>query len=296
MLDGRRVYVQVPAYRDSELLVTIQSLIETASHPDQLRIAIAWQYGPDESHVEEQLRRYDRVELLKIPACESQGCNWARRLLQNGWSGEPYTLFIDSHHRFVMGWDEQIIGMYEALRLNGIAKPILTAYLPPYNPHADPQGRTECLFKIHVLERYQGLVFRLTGHAIPNWQRLDSPVRAHFTSLHFLFSGGIFNKDIPVDPLIYFFADEVAIALRAYTHGYDIFHPHHNLGWHLYDRSTRVTHWSDHPAWRKKQELSYERLRMLYGGKIRGHDGIGSVRSISDYEHYIGMPLSSGES
>ncbi|MDH5726677.1 MAG: UDP-N-acetylglucosamine-transferase, partial [Nitrospira sp.] len=62
MLDGRRVYVQVPAYRDSELLVTIQSLIETASHPDQLRIAIAWQYGPDESHVEEQLRRYDRVE------------------------------------------------------------------------------------------------------------------------------------------------------------------------------------------------------------------------------------------
>src|SRR5690349_20509893 len=47
-----------------------------------------------------------------------------------------------------------------------------------------------------------------------------------------------------MDPSIYFFVDEIAISLRAYTLGYDLFHPHRILGRHLYNRSTRVTHWS----------------------------------------------------
>ena len=68
-------------------------------------------------------------------------------------------------------------------------------------------------------------------------------VPARFVSLHFLFTEGSFNQEIPFDPAIYFFADEIAIALRAYTLGYDLFHPHRILGWHLYDRTTRATHW-----------------------------------------------------
>ena len=286
-----RIYVQIPAYRDSELVSTLKTLMETANRPHRVRVAVAWQYETGEAHLENQLVQYGGVELIKIPAVESRGCNWARRLLQNGWAGERYTLFLDSHHRFVPGWDDQVIVMLEQLRHAGIKKPIVTAYLPPYNPRTDPHGRTASLFKICLLERHQGMLFRLTGHEINTWRQLSNPVPASFASLHFLFADGFFNREIQFDPLIYFFADEVAIALRAYTHGYDLFHPHRILGWHLYDRSTRVTHWADHPEWKKQQERSCQRLRALFGGQMLGESGIGTTRSIADYEKFIGMQL-----
>jgi hypothetical protein len=288
---ARHVYVQIPAYRDRELLRTLHDLTGTATHPDRLRIAVAWQYGPDEAHLEGQLRSCGNVELIKIPANRSQGCNWARNILQDGWNGEDYTLLLDSHHRFVTGWDEKAISILEGLRESGISKPILSGYLPPYDPHSDPQGRTEMLLKIHLCERHHGMLFRLVGHEIPNWRQLAAPVPAYFASLHFLLADGNFNREVVFDPSIYFFADEVAIALRAFTRGYDLFHPHRILGWHLYDRQTRVTHWQDHPGWRQQEEISHQTLYELYDNRLIGKYGIGEVRAIDDYERFIGMRL-----
>ena len=111
------------------------------------------------------------------------------------------------------------------------------------------------------------MLFRLTGHQIQGRRQLTAPVPAHFASLHFLFANGSFNREIVFDPGIYFFPDEIAISLRAYTWGYDLFHPHRILGWHLYDRSTRITHWADHPEWKMMQEMSCRRLRTA----ARGH-------------------------
>ena len=288
---GGHVYVQIPAYRDRELLRTLQDLTHTAANADRLRIAVAWQYGQDEAHLEDQLRSCGNVELIKIPANRSQGCNWARSILQDGWNGEQYTLLLDSHHRFIPGWDEEAIKIFESLRNSGIAKPILSGYLPPYDPHHDPEGRVATLLGIHLCERHHAMLFRLVGHAIPNWRQLARPVPAHFASLHFLFADGTFNRELPCDPSIYFFADEVAIALRAFTRGYDLFHPHRILGWHLYDRETRVTHWQDHAGWREQEEVSCQTLYELYENRLVGKYGVGGVRTIADYERFIGMPL-----
>jgi hypothetical protein len=191
----------------------------------------------------------------------------------------------------VNGWDEQVVGIFEECEDAGVAKPIVTAYLPPYDPQIDPEGRMVCLFQIRLRERYQDLAFRLAGHAIQGWSDLTRPVEAHLASLHFLFARGEFNREVAFDPSIYFFADEVAIALRAYTHGYDLFHPHRMLGWHLYERATRVTHWSDHPEWEQQEEYSCQRLRELYSGRLVGKYGIGEVRSVADFERFAGIPL-----
>jgi Glycosyltransferase (GlcNAc) len=286
-----RIYVQIPAYRDRELVPTVQDMLRTAADPDRLRIAIAWQCGADEPDVEEALAACGNVEVFRIPAVASRGVNWARSRLQSGWNGEEFTLLVDSHHRFVERWDEQVIAIFNERRRAGVAKPIVTAYLPPYDPHTDPRGRSLCLFRICLCERHRNLAFRLVGHAIPRSHELTAPVPAHFASLHFLFARGEFNRDVPFDPSIYFFADEVAIALRAFTRGYDLFHPHCILGWHLYDRATRVTHWSDHPEWEQQQERSCDRLRELYNGRLTGKYGIGEARTVAEYESFIGLPL-----
>jgi hypothetical protein len=289
-----RVFVQIPAYRDSELLATLEDLMRTAERPQRLRVAVAWQYGEGEVGHEVALRRWDNVELKKIPAARSQGCNWARSLLQQDWDGEEYTLFLDSHHRFAPGWDEQVVRLYQECKARGVPKPILTGYLPPYDPANDPAGRTHSIFKMHVLGRHQGMLFRLTGHEISRWKALVEPVPAQFASLHFLFAAGTFNREVPFDPSVYFFADEVAIALRAFTSGYDLFHPHRVLGWHLYDRLTRTTHWADHPGWRRQNEASCRRLRELFSGTLGGRYGLGEARRLVDYEAFVGMKLIDG--
>jgi UDP-N-acetylglucosamine (GlcNAc):hydroxyproline polypeptide GlcNAc-transferase len=288
---AKRIYVQIPAYRDREIVPTVTDLLRQAARPDQLSVAIAWQYGYGEESMPDVLRQFEQVRLLSVSTELSQGCNWARSQLQAGWDGEMYTLFLDSHHRFVPGWDRLLIEMYENCQRTGIESPILTGYLPPYDPVTDPQGREHVIYRMCVAERLDGMVFRLTGHPVRAPEHLNAPLPAHFTSLHLLFTAGSFNEVVPFDPDIYFFADEIAIALRAFSHGYDLFHPHVVVGWHLYDRSTRVTHWADHPGWREQQTRSLQRLAELFTGSLTGPYGLGSRRNVSDYECYIDMRL-----
>lgn len=286
-----RIYVQIPAYRDRELLPTLRDLMRTAHKPESLRVTVAWQHDETEARLEPALRQWSNVELITIPARSSQGCNWARNLLQRDWQGEPYTLFLDSHHRFAAGWDDAVVGMHEERRRAGFAKPIISGYLPPYDPRNDPAGRTLGLFAITVRERVQGMVFRLVGDPVPRWQELTTPMPTRFVSLHFLFADGAFNREIAFDPSIYFFADEVAIALRAYTSGYDLFAPHRVLGWHLYDRATRITHWADHDDWHARNEASRRRLGALFRGEVTDAYGLGNSRSLADYESFAGTKL-----
>lgn len=286
-----RIYVQIPAYRDNQLQPTLYNLIENSVCKESLRIAVAWQHEDDEILDRDFLRNH-HVELIDIPAQKSRGCNWARSLLQERWMGEKYTLLLDSHHRFVPGWDRELVDMYEGLKSRNISKPIISGYLPVYDPNNDPGARQQTPLKIHFFKRERGLLFRLNGYELDSWQSLSTPVPAHLVSLHFLFTEGFFNEEIEMDPSIYFFADEVAVSLRAYTMGYDIFHPHKILGWHLYNRTTtRVPHWNDHPEWRQQNEKSYSQLTSLFSGNKKGRFGTGSNRTVSSYEEYIGMKL-----
>ena len=285
----KSIYVQIPAYRDTELFPTLRDLFATAADPDGLRVAVLWQ-RPDGETVPERLRHHASLELIEFPHQQSQGCNWARAELQRRWRGEPYTLLLDSHHRFTPSWDRQLITMYDRLRDSGVRKPLITAYLPPYDPRDDPNGRSNDPLQIRALSRERGLLVYLTATAIPLWERLEGPIPARFASLHFVFTSGQFNQEIPHDQDVYFFGDEVVLALRAFTHGYDLFHPHFPVGWHLYDRaSTRTTHWDDHADHVERNERSCERLRDIFLGIAE--ESLGRCRTLAEYEVMIGASL-----
>ena len=42
---------------------------------------------------------------------------------------------------------------------------------------------------------------------------------------HFLFAPGSYVNDVPCDPDLYYSCAEITLAIRAFTHGYDLFHP-----------------------------------------------------------------------
>lgn len=284
------IYVQIPAYRDSELGPTLLDLYRKAARPEAIRVAVMWQKAPDD-RLPPAVRRLPNLELIEVPHERSRGCNWARRTLQRGWRGETYTLFLDSHHRFAPGWDALLKGMHAQLEAGGVERPLITGYLPAYSPEAGLAGRRRSPYRIYPAGREAGLLVRLTSHPIPAWRGLDRPVPAAFASAHLIFARGRFNVDLPWDPSIYFAGDEVAMSLRAHSHGYDMYHPHRVIGWHCYDRRSRVTHWDDHAGWSALQLRSLERLRSLFSGRLRGPYGLGRRRSRKSFEDCLLVPL-----
>ena len=63
-----------------------------------------------------------RFIIIDIPYDKSKGACWARNLIQQYYSGQDYTLQIDSHMRFVERWDEKCIEMVKQLQKNGYKK------------------------------------------------------------------------------------------------------------------------------------------------------------------------------
>jgi hypothetical protein len=237
------------------------------------------------------VHRLNNLEVIPIPAAHSRGPNWARQILQSQYRGEAFTLLLDSHHRFVRGWDTKLLKMYSDLKARGCKKPLITAYLPAYDPRREPHGRGREVLKIYPLRRTDGLLTHLTGHPVTLWKWLKSPIVAEYLSLHFLFADGVFNREILFDPEIYFFGDEVLTGLRAYTWGYDMFHPHRVLGWHLYDRATRVPHWDDHEEWHGSELESFRKMHQVATGLRRLPGYLADTRTIGDYESHLGLRL-----
>jgi hypothetical protein len=285
-----KIYVQIPAYRDSELAPTLLDLYSKAARPDLLRVAVLWQRAKGET-LPAAVRRLPNLELNEVPYTASHGCNWARSILQKGWRDEPFTLLIDSHHRFVRAWDRKLISLHSGLVAKGVKRPLITAYLPNYNPITHPAGKHNRPFKIYPWKWENGLLIHLTSFPVLRPQGRKRSIPADFISMHFVFVRGRFNRDVPCDPQIYFTGDEVAMSLRAYTSGYDLFHPNSVVAWHSYNRQTRITHWSDHAEWHLQHASALKRLRSLFTGRLRGQFGPGRVRSTRKYEQRLSLPL-----
>jgi hypothetical protein len=266
----------------------VLDLYRRATRPSRLRTVVVWQHDAAEA-LDPRVTRLPGLELIDVPARDSQGCNWARRLGQQAWADEPFTLMLDSHHRFVPGWDDLLQGMHDRLRTAGVAKPLLTAYLPAYEPARDPHGRRRAPTRLRAAGRDAGVLTRLVGDPVPHWCPRTAPLPAAFLSLHLVFAAGAFHREVEMDPAVYFTGDEVLTGMRAYTAGYDLYHPHRVVGWHSYDRASRAPHWGGPAEWERRQRASLAVLRGWYR-PATGPAGPG-VRTVADYEAQIGVRL-----
>lgn len=293
------IFIQIASYRDPQLVLTIKDALDNAANPENLVFGIARQYHPDDKF--DDLTAYNndkRFRILDIPYQESKGVCWARHQVQQLYKDEKYTLQIDSHMRFEKNWDIEFIKMITDLQKKGYKKPLLTGYVSSFDPDNDPNARVREPWRM-VFDRFipEGAVFFLP-ETIPDWQSLNEPVTARFYSAHFCFTLGQFSKEVQHNPNYYFHGEEISIAVRAYTHGYDLFHPHKVLIWHEYTRKGRTKQWDDDPKWGDKNSKSHLTNRKLFGmdGETQeGHNGLygfGKERTLKDYEKYAGLLFS----
>lgn len=290
------IFVQIAAYRDNQLVPTLKDMINNAKNPENLKICIAWQHSKDDAWDNlDEFKDDERFTIIDVDYKDSLGVCWARNLVQTKYNNEEYTLQIDSHHRFVKNWDAECLEMLEALKKKGHKKPLLTSYVPSFDPDNDPNGRTNVPWQMNF-DRFipEGAVFFLPG-GIPNWENLKEPVPARFYSAHFCFAPGSFCKEVPHDPNYYFHGEEISIAARAYTCGYDLFHPHKIVCWHEYTRKGRTKQWDDDKKWHEKNTKCHLRNRKLFemDGEKKDIDfgvyDFGKERTLEEYERYAGI-------
>jgi glycosyltransferase involved in cell wall biosynthesis len=294
-----KIFVQIASYRDPQLKLTIDDCIKNAKHPKNLVFGITNQYHPDDEFNINEYQQDKRFRIENVLYSESKGACWARNLLQQRYSGETYTLQIDSHMRFAPDWDVEMIKMVKQLQKKGFKKPLLTGYVSSFDPDNDPSGRVQEPWRMSF-DRFipEGAVFFLP-ETIPGWQTLTEPVPARFYSAHYCFTLGQFSNEVQHDNEFYFHGEEIAVGVRAYTWGYDLFHPHKTLIWHEYTRKDRVKSWDDDKEWGKKNESAHLKNRKLFSmdGEVYnpeefGKYGFGTERTLKDYEKYSGLLFS----
>ncbi|MBW4693391.1 MAG: hypothetical protein KME27_16690 [Lyngbya sp. HA4199-MV5] len=279
------IFVQIASYRDPELTATVQDAIQKAVYPQNLTFGIMWQGKPGVDPLPVEYLPYCR--LLLVDADRSRGVCWARSKTQSLWDGEPYILQIDSHMRFVHGWDELLLHM---LRHCPSPKPLLTAYPPAYTPpdHLHP-GEPTRLAASHFTE--QGILSLASGTSL----RYDiKPQLGMFIAAGFWFASAQILQDVPYDPQLYFQGEEINLAVRAWTHGWDIYHPNQIACYHEYTRPGKPRHWEEHHHWWHLDQTAHQRLRHLLQMEASSQIdldryGLGTQRSLSSYETFSGV-------
>ncbi|KAG7373282.1 glycosyltransferase GlcNAc [Nitzschia inconspicua] len=245
------IFVSMASYRDSETRPTLDAMFATANHPNRIYCGIVMQLKDGESYDEgiwhqvESFPRPQQIRYLRLHARDAMGPCYARGLAQTLWRGEDYVLQIDAHMRFRPNWDVYLIQqcqkMIEQIRSD---KVMLTTYPLGYTlPNNIPKNETRGTYLVPWKFDDQGML-RQCGRVV---KRNDKSFLPH---KHYLYAGG-FNfapsrviRDVPYDTMglpHLFFGEELSMAIRLFTHGYELYAPMETVCYHLWSRGHRPT-------------------------------------------------------
>lgn len=286
-----RIFVNIASYRDTECQWTVRDLFLKARHPDRVFVGICWQFvqGQDDDCFLFKTRP-DQCRVVEVDANQSYGACWARSKVQSLWQGEEYTLQIDSHMRFVQDWDEVLLAM---LKQCPGKKAVLSSYPPSYDP-PDQLGDYS-VAEILPNEYDSHGVLKLRATAAIQQDNPPPPKPNAFIAAGLLFGPSSMIADVPYDPHLYFHGEEITLAVRLFTAGYDVYSPNRTIAFHDYsNKRGRHRHWDDN-EWTHLNDLSFKRIRHLLGQEtstdpevIKELDkyGLGSMRSLAEYEAF----------
>lgn len=288
-----RIFVSIASYRDVECQATVKDIFEKAMIPDRVVLGLCLQVvpGEDDDCFLYQTRP-KQCRIVRFHARDSRGVCWARHQTQTLWDGEDYYLQIDSHMRFVAGWDEKLLEMLNSCPGD---KPILTTYPTGYTP---PNLADEHFFTVMHPAAFdaQG-VLSFGSKLIPIDEAPPRPVPNPFLAAGLLFAPAAAIAEVPYDPNLYFLGEEITLAVRLFTHGWNSFTPVRPLIHHNYSHRSR-RHWNDNPGWKDLNARSMRRIRHLLGMEacadasiVADLDlyGLGTVRSLAAYERFAGV-------
>lgn len=283
------IFISIVAYRDPELENTIRSAIDNARYPNELKFGIVNQ---DVENID--MSGFKNMSMTFMHPKHAKGVGFARSKAMSLYTDENYYLQVDSHTIFVEDWDIKTIQQYElAQQISRNKNIILSSYPPPYTLERDgtrfihtvstdelPVEPTKQVPWLRTDNQWGAKRLPMDQHELPE---LSTTILAGF-----VFATGNIVNEIPYDPEISFFGEEICFAMRAWTRGWDIYSPSIPLAYHFYRRNGHKKIWSDEVKrvnnWEQIQEISKKKQENVLRGIEKGIYGAGDIRSIKDYE------------
>lgn len=289
MSNNKTILVEIPAYRDAQLIPTIQSALFRAEFPDRIHFAICFQ--EDDWSDYEKIKDMPNMSIKALKCCEAKGLGYARSICQQMLNGEDFILHIDSHMRFVQNWDSALIEDFE--KLND-PKAVLSTYLPsidedkialpPEHPFFDKPA-DGLVLRCSQIFPAEGHHARFKPRSMRKFDVL--PKRNVWVGGGFLFAKSQYDKDVPANPDSFFVQDELSIAVRTFTHGYNVYNPEKLYIYHWYKRSGRYLPKDKNKKSEEEQVCALFKIKE--NGKINEKYGFGTERTLEEFEKISGL-------
>jgi len=290
------IFIQIPSYRDFELQKTIDDCIVKSSGDNTINFGV---HNCVAFEGEVSVAERPNVLIHTSIAPNNIGLQKARYIANEFYNDEDYYLQIDSHMRFVKDWDEICIDAINQYQKMGVQKPLVTQYPQSYGYlengkelYETTNGFYQCgiWFGENTKKFQETLIPTQTAKAIHQDCGYIKSVSGGS-----IFTLGEFAKIKP-NPKIAFWGEELLIAARAFTHGFDLVMPFRHTMFHLYHsgqpfHKVRRHHaWRDYPElWEKLDAESKQEYRQIFENNIIGEFALGSERPLSEYEEFAGL-------
>lgn len=334
------IFVSVASYRDSETRSTIDALFSTALNPTRIFVGVVLQLEDDNKYdeniwssiLEASSDRNDRdsaawkprsfqIRCMRIHSKDATGPCYARGLCQTLYRDEDFVMQIDSHMRFRNHWDEYLIQTILGIqRYRSKEKIVLTAYPIGYSLPNNIPNETRGTYLVpwkfdeNGILRQRGRLLKSVAENQQEKTALDSsnivfPVAVTHARRQYLFAGGFnfgfsqFFKDVPYDTMgmhHLFFGEELTMAVRLFTNGYDLFAPNETVCYHLWSRAHRPTSTTVAASIIRKKNVLQQKsretvLKQLQGDQSMigiGNLGLGKERRADDFAENLGVDFS----
>jgi hypothetical protein len=300
------VFIQIPAYRDFELPLTVSDCIRKASGKNQLHFGIHnCVLFSEEVTMLKNTEAYAKISCSTSIAPENIGLQQARYIANEFYDGEDYYLQVDSHMRFIKNWDTILIEGILRYQEMGLPKPLITQYPPSYGYDDDlkevqefPTTFYQCgiWFGENILQFEDTLIPSQTARVMSDNCGFIASVSGGS-----IFTLGEFAKIKP-NPKIAFWGEEPLIAARAFTHGFDLVMPFAHAVLHLYhsqqqfEKVRRHHAWQDYPEmWAKIDTESKEEYKKIFQNREIGEFALGTERTLDEYEEFAGVDFRNGK-
>ncbi|MDR1311302.1 MAG: hypothetical protein LBK01_05425 [Burkholderiaceae bacterium] len=295
-----RIFISVVAHREPLLFFTLNSAVAQASQPALLSFGVVDQNTVSQRASITLLPYAKQIRYVYIPTEDTLGVCWARSIAFSLYDGENYLLQIDAHTLFEPGWDDTLRRLHTALLISS-AKPIVTT-----RPFAFEMRHGEPVFPtvsdtlvVTPRPNEQPTPDKVILHFENQSRESTQPITGCHIAAAFLFTHGTFVEEIPYDPYLYFSGEEFNLSVRAFTHGWDIFHPPRPPLYHAYRQagtSSVSLHWQplkegqrDSP-WGYLAEREKRRItRLLRGEGLPAPYGLGKARTLEAYCQISGI-------
>lgn len=302
IMGNERIFICIASYQDVLLKTTILDSYLKAKNPENLVYGVCDQSDSGLKLDISEIEFKNQIRYIHYPTKKSQGVCWARKNVQNMYENEKYYCQIDSHMLFDYGWDEYLKGYLNKIKqFNEL--PIISSYPRGFEvidfENKEFQKSTESNLT-HTLNFVKNKMFvnktkfcKQQG----NVTKIEI-VHGYLIAAGCIFSYGNFIKDVPYNDKYYFEGEELDLAIRAFTNGYDVFHIPDVPIYHLYNdkpikKIVRKLHWEEdldrEVKFYERNRISFETLKCLFNGKLNGIYGLGNKRTMEEFKFITGV-------